>query len=1345
MKDWDLHKLAGGLWSSIRDWDYFQTDEIGQQVAKAAETILQSQPPQASTVIPIDDDSDEELSRPPSRQSIPIDDDEPARPPLITPPPRNIPVQDDDDLFGDHPLPADLLRDPEPVAPFPPTMAMRSSTLIPIDDDPQPEPLTPPDPQPEQTPLAPQSPLNPEQSGDPWANLDLSPIPEIPVTTTALSHPHPGEVDLWEQEPVITPEFEPRSWLDADPSELPAPPSEPAVFNDFIEWEAAPDLSLPATHHPPFRSDQTEDEDNLEVASFENQDNLEIANFENQDNLEIASFEESNAIADPFGASDFLTLDELSLDELETFDNFLIQPEPSPTLEPEPSPTPAEPWEVETWEPEPTPTLRNPEGYQYFVTEAQDLLVTIEQELLALNETAATADIYSLMRATHTLKGAAANVGRDTIMTIAHNLEDVFRALLAPEAVIDQDVQGMLFEGYECLRLAMSAELAGEHSQDDELLNHAADIFARFQRKLGDCFDHQPPLPTSSEMGFDITQSIFEMGVQQRIEELATLIDQGGDELALAGLLQEQTDVFIGLGESLGLPTFTALSQTIQMAVMTSPEAICAIAALALADLKTAQRQVLAGDRTQGAILSQAWQQFTGSASPGSAIDPTPIEPPITPNEAIEEMERASTPEPDLISQPATPIPNSITLASDLWDDITTLTQEPDPTPIPNNPTPKPISKTLRIDLDQLEHLNHLVGELLINQNQLSLRDEQFQASVQKLADWLRKHRLTLGQLRELLPRETNGEEVSTLHRLLYSALEETSQLTQATEDMNLLVRTTASTIEREKRLSKQLRDNMESARMMPIEGLLKRFPPMVKQLSMVHQKAVNLKIQGAGVLIDKTVTENLYDALLHLVRNAFDHGIEGPDERRARGKPAEGQIEIAAYNQGNRTIIEVRDDGQGLNVGRILERAIAHHLITSTEAAQIRHSPEWQDRLLALLCTPGFSTAAQVTDLSGRGVGLDVVKTQLAQIKGTLQVIDRGAQGTIFSIQIRESLLSARLLICRAGQSVYGFVSNEIEQVLIPGEKLRVLAGQKVLDWHQAEDEYTIPVYELGALFKSPPRLATSRLALAGNGELQPVLTTPQNIAPVLLLRTPDGLLGLEVEQVIEEQELVIKPISDAIAPPPYLYGCSILADGRLTLVIDGAMLVQYTQRNGMRQIQETPSPLALASTPLPPDLAAEALGLYVPPSHPADATPPPLDALGEAPPIAKTTILVIDDSLTERQTLGLILKRAGQQVIEAKDGREALEILRSGRSVDGMICDIEMPRLNGLEFLSAVRQDLQWAKIPVVMLTSRSRDKFQAIALELGAYAYLTKPYVEQEILTTLTAALKAAGRPL
>jgi chemotaxis protein histidine kinase CheA/ActR/RegA family two-component response regulator len=1508
MKEWDLHKLADGVWSSIRDWEYFQRDEVGQQVAKAAEALLQTPTPQSSTSIPIDDDEDdpdEELSRPPRSQSYPsqshpsqshpsqpiaIEDDDlfrdGPRQPIITPPPSvpspPPPTDDlwgDDDLFGDevqpsapeaiapNPVPPasfEIVIEPEPdaIAPDPaasfeiaideepdaiapdPTPAqtadlgLEDRTTIPIDILP-PE-LWPLSPQPSAPDPTAQSPQDidleilagwgndwsdtPDPGSAPKASLETPPA-SLPPDAPAL---HPDEItapnvspEPWAVDDAFSQgdaEFDQNAailaswgddWPAAGPEEGLSPnsddlenlPTEPLSPPPELGQPPAPDFPpemieaeqaiAPAENPPPPQAIAPPDREADPFPDFPAMDEMDFSrelDWPDPDALDHPSAE------DLFGNAGLLSLDDLSLEELDGFDAFEPSPEPSPAPKPEGNPPLEAPADS-----------RNPEGYQYFVTEAQDLLVTIEQELLALHAGSSTADIYSLMRATHTLKGASANVGCDTITTIAHNIEDVFRAMLAPEAVIDQELQGMLFEGYECLRLALSAELGHEHSQDDDLLNRAADLLARFQVKLGDCFNQQQPLPSSAEMGFDLTQSIFEVGVQQRIEELQGLIAQNPDGAGLAEALQGQAEVFIGLGESLGLPEFTRLAQTIQGAIATQPESIEAIAALALADLQTAQTQVLGGDRTQGATLSPAWQQYSPTLSPSPTA--TPTDNPLPLIDAIDDAEPESSDtstlgnsglpslddifgvglilpetgpkqemsglfegdgsddvdsgdreEPDddreteaiAPSRTATPVPDRVTLASDLWDEVVPASQTkapPPQTPPQNISTAPPVSKTLRIELDQLEHLNHLVGELLINQNQLALRDEQFQTSVQKLSDWLRKHRLTLAQLRSTLPSETNSATASPVHRLLYAALEETSQITQATEDMNLLVRTTASTIEREQRLSKQLRDNMEAARMMPIEGLLKRFPPMVKQLSFVNKKPVTLTVRGTGVLIDKTITENLYDALLHLVRNAFDHGIESVEARRAAGKPEQGQIEIAAYNQGNRTIIEVRDDGQGLKIDRICQRAIANHLISKAEADEIRRQPHPEERLLDLLCAPGFSTTDQVSDLSGRGVGLDVVKTQLAQIKGTLQVRRRngvesgnGGQGTIFSLQIRESLLSARLLICQAGSSVYGFVSNEIEQVLIPGEKLRFIAGQKVLDWNQEEFECTVPVYELASLFKSPARLAATQqyLALADRGELQPVLSTPQNITPVLLLRTTDGLIGLEVQQVIEESELVIKPISDAIAPPPYLYGCSILADGRLTLVIDGAMLVQHTQKQGMRLIQESLAPARSQPAIASPALSTEQLGLYIPDAHPSDQhpIPTPPDPVETAAPIA--TILVVDDSLTERQTLSLMLKRHGKRVMEAKDGLEALEQLRSGRSVDAILCDIEMPRMNGLEFLSAARQDLQGANIPVLMLTSRSRDRFQTIALELGAAAYLTKPYIEQEILTTLDTAL-------
>ncbi|NEO86023.1 MAG: response regulator [Spirulina sp. SIO3F2] len=1244
MATWDFHKLASGMWSSIRDWDYFQKDEVGQHMAKAADALLDKQDPNKGT----------------------------AQPPAATP---------------DEPIAIDI--EAETISPPPPPTAADASAFRDLELGELFESEPNPTPQPKPS-AGPQSVRAANSSSTQQPKPKPAPPPKSPEPSAW------GEA--WNDSPAPNPSSDLAPELDLVPelSELQTPPPSAAESDPFPIPEAWEDFEDPFANLAEVTTPSAES------------DNGQF----NHDSGGINT--------DPFEDNAVLSLDELSLDELNSFDELFTATPTAP--EPQPSPSAAPP----------TVSPSSPaqaEGYQYFVTEAQDLLQTIERELMALTPAAQTADIYSLMRATHTLKGAAANVGQDTIKTIAHQLEDVFRAMLAPEAHIDEQLQALLYENYEILRLAMGSELTHEHNQDAELLGRAASVFERLQHHLGAiCFEHQPPLPSSSDMGFDLVQSIFETGVQERLDELSGTLAGQPTAKAIHNCWQGQTEVLIGLAESLSLPGFKAIVEAGQTAIAQHPDQILTIAPILLANLQAAQAAVLGGDRTSGGTVSPELSAWLGS------------KPSRSPSAISNSDETLAERRPEV-----TPVPEQVALASDLWSDhqqpqtatIPAADSELAELATPDEPTPpvKVLPKTLRIELDQLEYLNHLVGELLINQNQLVLRDGQFQESVQKLATWLRQHRHTLNQLRDVLPKGDNrtNTQLTPTQKLLYAAIEETSQISQATEDISLLVRTTASTIERENRLSKQLRDNMEAARMMPLEALLKRFPPMVKQLAFIHKKPVELHLKGTEVLVDKTITENLYDALLHLVRNAFDHGIEATEQRRRLRKPETGQITIAAYNQGNRTIIEVQDDGQGLNVQRICQKAVDQGLIPPAEAQRLEQANQPEERLLQLMCTPGFSTAAQVSDLSGRGVGLDVVKTQLEQIKGTLQVRSRPGQGTGFAIQIRESLLNARLLICRAGESVYGFVANEIEQVLIPGEQLRWIAGQKVLDWNQEDATCTVPVYELVNLFGSTARLTQTSAyrALSERGELEPVLTTAAGVNPVMLLRTPDGLIGLEINQILEEQELVIKPVSEAIAPPPYVYGCSILANGRLTLVLDGAMLVQQTQRKGMRLIQEAidARPLNPAPAGVPerqPELSTESLDLFIPEAP--ETSPPPS-------PDPQPTVMVIDDSLTERQTLSLMLQRTGHKAIALKDGLEAIDYLKAQpQGVDVIFCDIEMPRLNGLEFLSAWRQDAAIAKIPVAMLTSRSRDKFQTLALELGAYAYLTKPYVEAEILNVI-----------
>ncbi|AOX00538.1 hypothetical protein BJP34_14765 [Moorena producens PAL-8-15-08-1] len=1337
----------------------------------------------------------------------------------------------------------------------------------------------------------------------------------------------------------------------------------------------------------------------------------------------------------------------------------------------------------------------DPETYQYFLGEAQDLLQVIEQHLLALTPDKPKNQLYDLMRATHTLKGAAANVRQETIKSVAHYLEDVFRAMLAPEATIDTELETLLFEGYQCLRMALTAEMTGELSKNTEIINRAAGVFAKLQAKLGDCFDYQASLPTSAELGFDIVQSIFEVGVKQRIDHLASLLKVGrlqvgrlkvesseglqvgrldvessqglqvgrlqvessqglqvdrlkvesfpdnlepwpighatrttntnlpysnakgeqpstntnlpysnakgeqpstntnlpysnakGEQpstntnlgqkatlsakptlrereqpanlepptpdtdkatlIEIADTLREQAEIFVGLGESLNLPGFKAIAENTLKALDANPEQVMAIAKIALTNFQEAHTAVLAGDRTRGGnpslalqqlagsqeelqvegcpvegsqslkvvreawpkgqgsqslnvvreawpkgqgsqslnVVREAWPKGQGSQSlnvvreawpkgQGSQslnvegwnvegclenLEPWPIghatrttqtnlepssnnnlqpstnnnfQPSTNIDELLEEtfgnislaQEQANqvfpeeeSLEPDSIP-PDSIFPDTIfldesseTVATDNLNQPQTDPQQESELAV-NPESGKEVkqismslpdresaeadvpslaegsiktSATVRVDLDSLKHLSHLVGELLINQNQLGWQDENCQGVVEKLSNWLKQHRHTLTQLRTQLKKHSCNQQIS---KLWDSAWEETLQLTQATEDLSLLATTAAASVEREQRLSTQLRDTLQSAQTIPLEHLLKSFPSMVQQLSNVHHKSAEFTLSVTNVLVDKTIADHLYDALLHLVRNGFDHGIESSEVRQQRGKSAIGKIEIRAFYQGNRTIIEVTDDGQGLDLEKIYNRAVETNLLSIEQLEALGQSPE-PNQLLDLLCQPGFSTVSQINELSGRGIGLDVVRSQLQRINGRVKVRSQPGLGTTFSLQIQEALRNARVLVVQANQGVYGFVANDVEQIVLPAsEQIQMVSDQKILNWHHRGNEYSTPIYQLSSLLEDSSQQVSTLPAW------NPLLTKPQEMNPVLLMGTPEGWVGLEVEQVLEEQELVIKQLPNAIAYPPYVYGCSILADGRLTLVIDGTGLLNYVQQ--LPQSQPSLSKVGrlfakrglLAKVKGSPELKVSRLKVVreawpigqsspdkLQPDHrqsdhlpyskakaeqpanlqpanlqpanlqpanlqPANLQPANLQPANLQPANLSKTFLVVDDSITERQNLSLILERNGNQVVQAKDGLEAIELLRKSHGVDLIICDLEMPRLNGLELLSLSHQEPALADIPIIMLTSRSQKKYKQLATELGAMAYLTKPYLDEEILATINNVLR------
>ncbi|MEB3211203.1 MAG: response regulator [Leptolyngbyaceae bacterium] len=651
---------------------------------------------------------------------------------------------------------------------------------------------------------------------------------------------------------------------------------------------------------------------------------------------------------------------------------------------------------------------------------------------------------------------------------------------------------------------------------------------------------------------------------------------------------------------------------------------------------------------------------------------------------------------------------------------------------------------TTRVDSTRLERMNNLVGELAINREGLALQNEQLQSVLRELLKRFSRFQTEVSRLREVSDQlliaperygyQSNGvrnskngsaqpekppvpfpfssaamsaiadptsaefdplemDRYGGLHSQIQGILEDLVQLEETVEDINLFARQSDQTLEKQRYKLIHLRDELIWARMLPMGEILNRFPRVLRDLSRAYQKPVNLRILGTGVLVDKGILEKLYDPLLHLLRNAFDHGIEPPALRQRRGKPENGQIEIRAFHKGNQTVLEVSDDGQGISYERIRNRILELGWSSPAQVAAMS-----ADELLEFIFMAGFSTARQVSQISGRGVGLDVVRSQIQAIKGTITINSSPGKGTTFTLYLPLTLTIAKLITCVVGPVSIALPSDSIEEILTPQpNQINHSANQRFLNWKNK----IIPVHRLIDLLEYNCPLSETSVS-----KVLATIPAPRNWSlPMLIFRREQEYFALEVDRLINEQELVLKPFGGAIAPPKYAYGSAILGDGSLVPVIDAAALLKFRKESAegtKGEAQADPQPIQPARI-----IRRE---------------------------IQAPTILVVDDAVTIRRTLSLSLSRAGFRVLQARDGREALDQLQQTSSVNLVICDIEMPNMNGFEFLTHRRQDRELAGIPTVMLTSRGNDKHRWLAKQLGATAYFTKPYLEQEFLSTI-----------
>ena len=1109
------------------------------------------------------------------------------------------------------------------------------------------------------------------------------------------------------------------------------------------------------------------------------------------------------------------------------------------------------------------------QAYQFFIEEAPELLQEIESGLLTLRQERSTAKVHGIMRAAHSLKGGAASVELDAIKSLAHRLEDYFKALYS-DVEIDTELETLLLQAYDCLRQPLMEQITGGDYDAEAAQAVAQPIFAQIEARLGTALQEADNfIPSSADLGIDIVTSIFEIDVAQGLERLETVL-ASPQNYEVVGEIRAQAEVFAGFAELLNLPGFGRIAQTAIKAIEHQPEQALIVAQLFLADCQAGREAVMAGDRTSGGnpspalvALTEAELSSLGESAPLDLEDvfgtpeamPAEIDQPLesvvplddfslAPVEAVaHESSEAADPslneifgaEPALEDEPLTVAPSaeavahesseaadpsldeifgaepaleddSLTIAPsaeeegdilclneflgeapqlDQLADVSSAAVEPDPqeahvrTQVPHfdhrtvedavrsveqdfdrlppledpaaieapaasappskQPSVQPISQnsvpttpqlSLRVDLNRLERMNNLVGELSINRNGLSLHNEQLQGTVKTLLSRFLRFQETAGNLRELsdqmlIAPMQNGEKrfasvqksedggepddfdalemdsYGEMYSLLQGLLEEIVQLEEGVDDLILFARQSDQTLEQQRQMLQGLQEELMWARMLPLGEVLNRFPRVLRDLSTTYSKPVNLKLSGTGVLVDKAALEKLYDPLLHLLRNAFDHGIEPPDVRLQQGKPEAGMIEIYAYHQGNKTNVEIKDNGRGLNFDKIGRRAVEMGLLSPEQLAVM---PPKQ--LLDFIFEPGFSTASQVSELSGRGVGLDIVRSQLRELKGTIEVASVAGRGTTFTLSLPLTLTLSKLLVCLAGSTAFALPSDGIEDLIVPlSHQIKRSGHQRFLHWRQQ----IIPVYRLVDIldYSCPlPEAFTSKA-------LDKVPAPTEWACPLLLLRRGQQEFAIEVDRLVAEQELVVKPFGKAIAPPKYIYGCTILGDGTLVPVVDGTFLLET--------LLEADSDLGETQSDQP--------------------------SLDTAPltRVQASTVLVVDDSATLRRTLALTLQKVGYRVLQAKDGREALDKLQQSTNVQLVICDIEMPQMNGFEFLSQRRRESQLLKVPVAMLTSRSNQKHRQLAMHLGANAYFTKPYIEQEFLEAIKQIIQQASQPV
>lgn len=587
----------------------------------------------------------------------------------------------------------------------------------------------------------------------------------------------------------------------------------------------------------------------------------------------------------------------------------------------------------------------------------------------------------------------------------------------------------------------------------------------------------------------------------------------------------------------------------------------------------------------------------------------------------------------------------------------------------------------LRINADALDRLINEAGEVGIARSRIEGELRNVKQSLLELSDSVLRLR---GQLREMeiqadsqmqsrmsiIESDKHGFDPLEFDR--YTRLQELTRLmTEGLHDVTTVQQTLLrnlgevdAAVLQQARINRELQQELMRTRTVPFANLEERLYRIARQTSRDLDKKINLEISGSHIELDRSVLERISAPLEHLLRNAIGHGIESQQDRHAAGKTDAGEITIALRQESNEIVITIGDDGAGLNLPRLRAKGLEKGLLAPGQDIS-------DADLMELIFTPGFSTAETVTELSGRGVGMDVVRNEITAIRGRIETASTPGKGTMFSIYLPLTLAVAQAVLVRAGSQIFAISSPMVELVMrLKPDELSAYYRVNSVDYRGN----SFPLHYLQHLIGKKTGA-----------------TEPQNYSSVLLLRSGTQRIALHVDELIGNQEVVVKHINPQLASVPGVTGATVLGDGRVVLIMNPVLLAHRPQ----------------------PDATATIL--------------PPQSTISKP---AAPMVMVVDDSLTVRKITGRLLEREGYRVCTAKDGVDALEQLKDTLP-DIMLVDIEMPRMDGFDLSSNVRQDPRTTGIPIIIISSRTAEKHRSRAQQIGVNAFLGKPYEESDLL--------------